>query len=201
MVNHCGQADLCQLLVADDGLPTVRPVSVALKLYIGYLLLLQMANLGLQLCILLLCSSCRKDMASVLLLKLQLLLLQTSILFVDLRSKQVLLAHLAYGRAMKALGKRLRVRRVATTFESELEHLLASILLPGQLSHKVSVSFLTKCKLVLNSLQLCLHYIQVSSARIVCCFPAKDFLAGLTRSEQCTTTQASGHDTSRTAGV
>ena len=109
VVNSCGQADLCQLVIADDCLPTVRPVSAAVKLYFGYLLLLQMANLALQLCVLLLRSSCCKDMASMLLLKLELLLLQTSILLVGLRGKQVLLAHLRYGKPINTLIKQLRV--------------------------------------------------------------------------------------------
>ena len=85
VVNYCGQAYLCQLLVDDQCLPTILGGTVTIKLCNGYLLL-QMANLGLHLNILLLCFSCCEDMASVFMLKLQLLLLQTSMLFLGLRS-------------------------------------------------------------------------------------------------------------------
>ena len=87
VVTWCGQAYLCQFVIDDQRLPIVLGVTVTIQLYFGYLLL-QMANLGLHLNIILPCYICCEDMAGVLLLKLQLLLLQTSILLLGLQSRK-----------------------------------------------------------------------------------------------------------------
>ena len=58
------------------------------------------------------------------------------------------------------LSEQLRVRHEAATYKSQLKHLVARVLLPGQLSHKVSVCVVNQGELMLNSLQLCLHDIQ-----------------------------------------